>query len=146
MKYVLDTNTLSYAMGGEPQVCDRLLSLARTDVLLPQPVVAEVECGLARMRRSKRRTRLAARFRAFLDEMSRAAWTDDVSRAFGSTKADLERRGIRIEDFDVAIAAHALARDAVLVSDDTDHMRRIAGLQLETWRADSARPRTPKPK
>lgn len=144
MKYVLDTNTLSYAMGGEPQVCERLLSLARTDVLLPQPVVAEVEYGLARMRKSKRRTRLAARFRAFLDEMSRAAWTDEVSRAFGTTKADLERRGVPLEDFDVAIAAHALARDAVLVSDDADHMRRIAGLRLETWRADSARPQTPK--
>ena len=145
MKYVLDTNTLSYAMAGEPRVCGRLLSRARTDVLLPQPVVAEVEYGLARMRKSKRRTRLAARFRAFLDEMSRAAWTDEVSRAFGATKADLERRGVRIEDFDVAIAAHALARDAVLVSDDVEHMRRIAGLRLETWRADAARPSTPGP-
>ncbi len=135
MKYVLDTNTLSYAMAGEPQVCERLLSLARTDLLLPQPVVAEVEYGLARMRKSKRRTRLAARFRAFLDEMPRAEWTDEVSRAFGATKADLERRGVRIEDFDVAIAAHALANDAVLVSDDADHMRRIAGLRLETWHA-----------
>ena len=41
MKYVLDTNTLSYAMGGEPQVCERLLSLARTDVLLPQAADAQ---------------------------------------------------------------------------------------------------------
>ncbi len=145
MKYVLDTNTLSYAMAGDPQVCERLLSLARTDVLLPQPVVAEVEYGLARMRKSKRRTRLAARFRAFLDEMPRAEWTDEVSHAFGATKTDLERRGIRIEDFDVAIAAHALASGAVLVSDDADHMRRIAGLRLETWRSASIGPREPGP-
>ena len=140
MKYVLDTNTLSYAMAGEPQVCERLLSLARTDVVLPQPVVAEIEYGLARMRKSKRRTRLAARFRAFLDEMPRAEWTDDVSHAFGTTKADLERRGVRIEDFDVAIAAHALANGAVLVSDDAAHMGRIVGLRLETWRAATTGP------
>ena len=145
MKYVLDTNTLSYAMAGDPQVCERLLSLARTDVVLPQPVVAEVEYGLARMRKSKRRTRLAARFRAFLDELPRAAWTDEVSRAFGATKADLERRGVRIEDFDVAIAAHALANGAVLVSDDADHMGRIAGLRLETWRVAPTEPLGPGP-
>ena len=135
MKYVLDTNTLSYAMAGEPEVCDRILSLARTDVLLPQPVIAEVEYGLARMRKSKRRERLRERLRLFLDELSRAAWTDAVSHAFGAAKADLERRGVRIEDFDVAIAAHALALEGTLVSDDSVHMSRIAGLRVESWRS-----------
>ena len=141
MKYVLDTNTLSYAMAGEPRVCGRLLSLARTDVLLPQPVIAEVEYGLARMRKSKRRERLTERFRLFLGELPRAAWTDAVSRAFGAAKADLERRGVRIEDFDVAIAAHALALDATLVSDDSAHMGRVAGLRVEAWRSGRGAPR-----
>ena len=99
MKYVLDTNTLSFAMAGDPPVSERLLSQARTDVLLPQPVIAEVEYGLARLRTSKKRDRLLKRFRAFLDEMPRAPWTDAVSHAFGRVKAELERRGIPIEDF-----------------------------------------------
>ena len=141
MKYVLDTNTLSYAMAGEPEVCGRILSLSRTDVLLPQPVIAEVEYGLARMRKSKRRERLRERLRVFLGELSRAAWTDAVSQAFGAAKADLERRGVRLEDFDVAIAAHALALDATLVSDDSVHMSRIAGLRVESWRSNPAAPR-----
>ena len=141
MKYVLDTNTLSYAMAGEPEVCGRILSLSRTDVLLPQPVIAEVEYGLARMRKSKRRERLRERLRVFLGELSRAAWTDAVSQAFGAAKADLEHRGARIEDFDVAIAAHALALDATLVSDDSVHMSRIAGLRVESWRSNPAAPR-----
>ena len=136
--YLIDTNTLSFAMAGELSVCRRMLSLARTDVLLPQPVVAEIEYGLARMRKSQRRERLVRRFQAFLRETPRAAWTDEVSRAFGATKAELERRGIRIEDLDVAIAAHALALDATLVSDDTSHMRRIPGLRVESWRDSPA--------
>jgi len=56
VKYVLDTNTLSFAMAGEPSVSERLLSHARTDVLLPQPVIAEIEYGLARLQESKRPT------------------------------------------------------------------------------------------
>lgn len=125
-------------MAGELAVCRRMLSHARTDVLLPQPVVAEIEYGLARMRKSKRRERLVRRFKAFLRETPRAVWTDEVSRAFGTAKAELERCGIRIEDFDVAIAAHALALDATLVSDDMSHMRRIPGLRVENWRASAA--------
>lgn len=134
MKYVLDTNTLSDLMRGDPAVGERLTSHRRTDVLLPQPVVAEVEYGLARMRASKRRDRLRDRFEVFLTELQRMPWTDQVSRAFGRAKADLERRGVRIEDFDVAIAAHALAAEATLVTDNVDHMKRIEGLAVENWR------------
>ena len=48
-----------------------------------------------------------------------------MSRAFGAIKADLERRGTRIEDFDVAVAAHAVALEATLVTDNITHMKRV---------------------
>lgn len=134
MRYLLDTNTLSFAMAGDPSVCERLLSCARTDVFLPQPVIAEIGYGLARLQQSKKKQRLLARFRKFLDEMQRASWTDEVSRAFGRVKADLEHRGIRIEDFDAAVAAHALALEATLVTDNLSHMARIPNLRIENWR------------
>ena len=134
MKYLLDTRTVSFLMRGEPAVRDRLTSHARTDVFVCQPVVAEIEYGLARLPRSARKTRLRARFDLFLEELPCAAWTDDVSRAFGSIKADLERRGVRLEDFDVAVAAHALAMGATVVTDNVKHMSRVRGLAVENWR------------
>ena len=134
MTYVLDTNTLSFALAGDASVCRRILSASRTVVGLPQPAAAEIEYGLARLPASRKRNRLIERFHVFLAEIPRMAWTDAVSRAFGAAKADLERRGVRLEDFDVAIAAHALADDAILVSDNVDHMRRIPGLRVENWR------------
>ena len=97
--YLSDTNTLSFAMAGEPSVCERILSHARTDLSLPQPVIAEVAYGLARMPRSKKRSRLLTRLQVFLDELPRAPWTDEVRQAFGRTKADLGRRGVRLEDW-----------------------------------------------
>ena len=48
------------------------------------------------------------RFATLVRAVARAEWTDDVSRFFGEVKADLERRGARVDDFDLAIAAHAL--------------------------------------
>jgi tRNA(fMet)-specific endonuclease VapC len=45
----------------------------------------------------------------------------------------LEKRGKQIEDFDAAIAAHALAGDAVLVTANIDDMTRIPGAKVEDW-------------
>lgn len=39
----------------------------------------------------------------------------------------------RIEDFDAAIAAHAVAAGATLVTADTAHMARVPGLRIEDW-------------
>jgi tRNA(fMet)-specific endonuclease VapC len=56
-----------------------------------------------------------------------------VSQAFGKVKAVLERKGMRIEDFDAAFAAHALALDGVLVTANLKRMVRVSGLQVEDW-------------
>ena len=134
MKYLLDTNALSFLMRGDSIVRERLLSHSRADVYLCQPVVAEIEYGLARLPRSARRARLRLRFATYLEELARAPWTDEVSGSFGAITADLERRGIRIEDFDAAVAAHAVALQSTLVTDNSAHMARVKGLRVENWR------------
>jgi tRNA(fMet)-specific endonuclease VapC len=132
--YVLDTNVLTALLRGEAGPVSRLLALPRSQVLLPQPVVAEVLYGLARLPKSRRRTALSERCQTLLTSMLRVDWTDEVSERFASVKAALERKGERLDDFDVAIAAHALARDAVLVSRNLKHMQRIPGLRCEEWK------------
>jgi tRNA(fMet)-specific endonuclease VapC len=63
-----------------------------------------------------------------------------VSRAFGGIKVGLERKGQRLEDFDVAIAAHAVAHNAILVTSNVAHMSGIAGLEVEDWGAAEPEP------
>jgi tRNA(fMet)-specific endonuclease VapC len=130
---VLDTMTVSYLMKGDPYAVGRLEACSRTQVGIPQPVVGEIAFGLERMQKSKRKALLEARFRLILSEVLRVEWTDEVSLHFGSVKAFLERSGQPLEDFDIAIAAHALARDATLVSSNLQPMKRIPNLQLESW-------------
>jgi tRNA(fMet)-specific endonuclease VapC len=131
--YVLDTNAVSALMKGEEAVVERLASHVPADVTIPPPVIAEIAYGLERLPRSRRRRLLQARFDLVCSEMPRTAWTDAVSHAFGRIKATLERRGTRIEDFDAAIAAHALALGATLVTANLEHMLRVPGLKVEDW-------------
>jgi tRNA(fMet)-specific endonuclease VapC len=123
-------------MKGTPAVVERLAATAPAEVAIPQPVLAEIAFGIERLPRSKRRTSLQARFDLVFAELPRAEWTDAVSQAFGRIKAMLERRGTRIEDFDAAIAAHALSLEATLVTANLDHMVRVPGLRVEDWSQD----------
>jgi tRNA(fMet)-specific endonuclease VapC len=134
--YVLDTNAVSALMKGTPAVVERLAATTPAEVAIPQPVLAEIAFGIERLPRSKRRTSLQARFDLVSAELPRAEWTDAVSQAFGRIKAMLERRGTRIEDFDAAIAAHALSLEATLVTANLHHMVRVPGLRVEDWSQD----------
>ncbi len=133
MIYVLDTNAVSALMKGCTAVVERLAATEPTDIAIPQPVLAEIAFGIERLPRSKRRAALQTRFDLICSELPRAEWTDAVSHAYGRIKATLERRGMRIEDVDAAIAAHAHALDATLVTANLDHMTRVPGLQIEDW-------------
>jgi tRNA(fMet)-specific endonuclease VapC len=133
VKYILDTNAVSSLMKGEPHVLERLKRVSRAHVYVPQPVVAEIAYGIQRLPRSRRRDALAARFELIKAEIHRAPWTDEVSEAFGTIKSALERKGERIEDFDAAIAAHAMAADCVLITANVKHMVRVPGLVVQNW-------------
>jgi tRNA(fMet)-specific endonuclease VapC len=130
VKYVLDTHAVSALMKGETAV-GQLLAAHWEDVAIPQPVIA----GIERLPRSKRRQKLQERFDLICAEVARAAWTAAVSERFGHVKTTLERKGQRIEEFDAAIAAHALAEGAALVTANVADMKRVPGLTIDDWAA-----------
>ena len=133
MKYLLDTNVFSALMQGQTAAVNRLGQVAPVDVAVPQPVLAEIAYGIERLPASRRRTALQGRFDLLRSRLRRQDWSDEVSEAFGRIKAGLEKRGQVIEDFDAAIAAHALATGATLVTADRQHMPRVPGLRVEDW-------------
>jgi tRNA(fMet)-specific endonuclease VapC len=131
--YFLDTNVISALMRPDAAVADRLAQVAPSDVWLPQPAIAEIAYGIAALPASKRRRWLEERRTLVVSGIQHAEWTDEVSSTFGQIKAALEKRGDRIEDLDIAIAAHAVAAGGVLVTADRRHMPRISGLIVEDW-------------
>ena len=135
MKYVLDTNTVSALLKGEANAVARLIASEPSSVAVPQPVIAEIRFGLERLPNGKRKVHLVKRWSLFEKYLARIGWTDDVSHKFGIIKAALQRSGKVLEDFDIAIAAHAVANDSILVTSDIFHMSRIRELKAEDWTA-----------
>lgn len=93
-------------MKGAPSVAIRLERTDRADVAISQVTVAEIEFGLRYVPPSKRRRLLQEQWQTIGAELIRLPWDDEVSRAFVERKARLERGGMRMSDFDLAIAAH----------------------------------------
>lgn len=133
MKFLLDTNTVSELMRANPVVLAHLTECPRDEVVIPQPVVAEIEFGLALLPLGKRKRMLARRWQLFSNELLRVTWNDAVSRQFAAAKAQLRKAGSLIEDLDIAIAAHAMAWGLMLVTSNTSYFRRIKRLRLVDW-------------
>lgn len=131
MKYLLDTNMISALMRGAPSVAARLAETERTDVAISQVSAAEIEFGLRYLPPSRRRRSLQAQWDTIGAELVRLPWDDAVSRAFGVHKSRLARRGRTMSDFDLAIAAHAIAFRLIVVTADAALGR--LGIRRENW-------------
>jgi tRNA(fMet)-specific endonuclease VapC len=60
---------------------------------------------------------------------------DPHSYTYGRIKETLRAKGQIIGENDLWIAAHALAEDYILVTNNTREFKRIKGLKIENWAA-----------
>ena len=58
---------------------------------------------------------------------------EKAAEAYGPLRAELERRGQRLDGPDLRIAAIALSRDLTLVTGNVRHFERVPGLRIENW-------------
>ena len=54
-------------------------------------------------------------------------------RKYGELRFTLERKGLKIGDMDMFIAATALEENLILVTGNVEHFSRIPGLKIENW-------------
>ena len=131
---VLDTTAFSAAMRHEPTILEFLRAHQPGDLATVPTVVAEIEYGIQRLEPgSRRRALLEAERDRLLDAVTVLPWTDDSSRRFGACKAQLERDGVPVDDFDIATGAIALSHDAEVVTANLPHFSRFKGLACRHW-------------
>jgi predicted nucleic acid-binding protein len=131
---VLDTSALSAVMHADARALEHLARERPIDVVLVAPVAAEIAFGLERLVRGSRRRRLLeaefARVRALVRWED---WTEPAAAECGRQKARLEKLGTPIEDFDIAIGAHARVLGARLATRNVKHLERLDGVTVEDW-------------
>lgn len=128
-EFMLDTDTVSLALRGRGDVAAHLLACRPSQICISSITLAELRFG-ADAKASRALHRLIDAFVLPIDVLpfDRAA-----ADKFGVVAAALNRRGEPIGTFDTLIAAHALACGLTLVSNNTKHYKRVAGLKLANW-------------
>ena len=130
-RYMLDTNVVSHIMQGrDAQLLARLTQLSVGQVVMSSVTLAELEYGL---HRKGQPVRLKNALTQVLLRMDVLPWDEKVATCYGEFCSTLEAHGINLSDFDMMIAAHAVAVDATLVSRDKAFGQVGDRLRLEVW-------------
>ena len=131
MTYLLDTNICIYALKNRPpQVLDRLRTVGMASIALSVITVLELRQGAEK---SQQRAANHERLDFFLAPMKILSFDEEAALVGARIRAHLERQGTPIGDYDSLIAAQALARDLILVTNNVREFERVPGLQLENW-------------
>lgn len=131
-RYMLDTNVISHIMQGrDAQLLARLTNVPVGQVVMSSVTLAELEYGL---HRKGQPVRLKNALTQVLLRMDVLPWDEQVATCHGEFCSTLEAQGINLSDFDMMIAAHALAVDATLVSRDRTFAQvHEPRFRLEIW-------------
>ena len=130
MKFLLDTDTCIYALKQKPVVLGHLLDKAPVDVAVSAITEAGLRTGAAR---SSSPTRTLRAVENFLRPIAIVDFTSDDAVSYARIRARLERAGKPIGPLDTLIAAQAVSRKLVLVSNNEREFKRVPGLELENW-------------
>lgn len=130
MKFLLDTDTCIYALKHSPAVLKQLLAQTREDIAVSVITEAELRTGAAKSTSGARTLR---RVENFLRPLNIVEFTSNDAVSYAQVRAKLERAGTPIGPLDTLIAAQAVARKLVLVSNNESEFSRVAGLRLENW-------------
>jgi tRNA(fMet)-specific endonuclease VapC len=128
-RFMLDADTVSYAIRGEGRVVARLLERQPSEICLSSITWAELRFGVE----AKRSEKLKRAIRSFVKDIAILPFDESAADRFAAVAAALARRGEPIGAFDTLVAAHALSLGLAVVTNNTRHFSRVPGLRLENW-------------
>ena len=129
MRFLLDTDTVSFALRGQGDVGIHIREHKPSDLSISAITLAELRFGADR----KRSRKLHALIDTFAAALEVAPFDEHAAVEFGRIGGILAERGAPIGDFDVLIAAHAVALRCTLVTNNVRHFSKVAGLSVENW-------------
>ncbi|MBD2545460.1 type II toxin-antitoxin system VapC family toxin [Planktothricoides raciborskii] len=131
MDYLFDTNIVSLAIKNNISINQKIreLKAQRKSIFMSCITYFEIRRGFLAVDAPKQR----ARFEDFCQRYP-IILLDDLAilEKAAEIHANLRLRGLPIQTEDILIAATAMVKDLIVVSNDTD-LARVEGLNLENW-------------
>lgn len=130
-RYLLDTNICIYIRQKKPaEVLHHFRKLRLGEAALSVITYGELFYGASK---SKNRVDALAQLRELLHWLPALPLPELAAEAYGTVRAELALKGEMIGNNDLWIAAHALAMDLTLVTNNEKEFRRVRRLKIQNW-------------
>ena len=130
-KYLMDTNICIYIMNTRPiEIIHKFRRFDVGEIGVSTITVSELQYGIAK---SKNRELNTKRVEEFLAPLEILPYDEIAATIYGDIRHKLEKRGQPIGPLDLLIAAHALSRKLVLITNNEKEFKRVKNLKVENW-------------
>ncbi len=130
-RFLLDTNICIYIRRKKPEeVLRRFRTLKHGEAVFSVITFGELIYGAEK---SAQRTAALELLRELAKVLPVMGLPETAAEAYGTIRAELERKGKMIGNNDLWIAAHAKAAGLTLVTNNEREFRRVRGLKVENW-------------
>ena len=129
-RYLLDTNIISDLVRNPAgRAAGHVSRVGEETVCTSIVVAAELRYGAAK----KESRRLSRQLELILETLEILPLEQPVDSVYATLRVNLEKRGAIIGANDLLIAAHTIALNCILVTDNEREFSRVASLKIENW-------------
>jgi tRNA(fMet)-specific endonuclease VapC len=128
-KYLIDTNTCIYYIKGKYDLKKKFEKANPDNCFISEITLAELMFGVENSEKKEKNKKALDDFLSGIKIIPIFHSLD----LYAKEKARLRKLGTVIDDFDLLIGATSVSHNLVMVTNNTDHFKRIKGITLEDW-------------
>jgi len=129
--YLLDTNICIFAINKKtPQLINTINKKSKHDIYISSLTIAELEFGVENSQYVEKNRVALLKFVSLFHVLP---FDDEDAVHYGKLKTKLKRKGQIIGPIDMLLAAQALSKDLIFVTNNADESSRVDGLKIEDW-------------
>jgi tRNA(fMet)-specific endonuclease VapC len=128
-KYLLDTNICIFYIKGKHDLKKKFEKANPDNCFISEITLAELMYGVENSEKKEKNKKALDDFLSGIKIIPIFHSLD----LYAKEKARLRKLGAQIDDFDLLIGATSVSNNLVMVTNNTDHFKRIKGITLEDW-------------
>lgn len=127
--YLLDTNICISLLKNKYGVRETIKKVQPVNCFVSEITLGELYFGAAFSNNKEERLKDVS----FIVNHFKIIPITDALPLFGDVKAELKRKGLLIDDFDILIGCSAIINNMVMVTDNVKHLERLLDIVIENW-------------
>jgi tRNA(fMet)-specific endonuclease VapC len=128
-KYLIDTNICIYYIKGKFDLNKKFEKADPENCFISEISLAELKFGVANSDKKEKNQKALDNFLTGIKVVPIFHSLD----LYASEKARLRKAGTPVDDFDILIGVTSVTHNLTMVTNNTDHFKRLKGIVLEDW-------------